>query len=1493
VQVTLNSKPERKQETTVVKRSLADAAFKMTENGAPAGMPLFLQPKLAVSRPDDPGEREADSIADHVIQRSPANAHGQRTTLIQPQCAECAPGGLCPRCAAETVQRQSDDGELTTKSEGGAGLLPRTLLRSGAGAPLPATTRLEMERAFNAEFGNVRVHDSADAGNAAARIHARAFTHGHDIYFARGAFEPHTAGGRRLLAHELAHTIQQRDKDIIRRQADPALAAPVAPTSAPVDPAAVARVVFTALDEDHNPQSALDALQGHTKTVSDAIGKEFSREHNQTTLRSFLRRRLSEDVLVKAYALLVSESIHSETTAMALALIPVYTRDEEVFRILFSAPHSGRLELERQYNLSFGEAGNGPDKIGTGSLKGDLKDDLSGWRRQKALALLHRDLTEADELYFDSEGIVDTHADAVVARIQAQWARGPAAFAAFENDWEQLVRNRSGWTDETWSHSKSLYDAMDEELSGRNWELVKAVLDASKQVVTSEPPSAAQQQFGEEIRLQEAEAALAAATTGGFRGLGTNEEEVTRAVSRIRAVYQERIERARAANDAALVLRYEAEWESRRKELLMLLKDEMDADTVDYARTRLVLRGTLSAADEIYLATRQHDSDRVVDLVTRTWARGEIDRYLAQAEQEVREDGIVIRPRFHPLFVVPYNSGTRSERVRPLLRKDADDAGRGARRLEMEVRQGSGAASLEGIYKFLTTPELSEDLRTELISRWVAASAEEIGPAAADNQKTDAQQFVAFIERRYEATNVRIDLQDELDPARDAAEMLRRATARHEAATSGAGHKLLDLIFTQKYDIETGEDTLAVEAESLARLRYIVAHTGANRSEIEAMMAIAGVHTVTELSKQEYGLFRQRLDELRALREALVDAIVTVAQLVVETAVTVLTAGAAGPMLLASLATTIAGIVAHELALGGEYETFSEKNAKQLALIILSHGAGAVGRGIVGLSAEEIAKLSRARAFFANAAQDAFGQVQTQLVSAGLEGNTPTAEGIAAAAFTIVVSSAANAHAAVVRHTLNEQTPNIQRLRTTVITHVASNVISGNANKAAALVRSGTNLTIGEIGKQFGESTADGIGRGLAAGIGDYGAHVYQVHREAQRAKRDPDELLHHPSQIDKEGDVAKQRAATYEPGTLVVVEVNTDHAMSVVRGKDGKIIVRICSINCGELRTLLAGLSTHENAAVRAEADRHLQRIGDIEREYGDNPMNPKAQAHLKELAAHISKLRTRVGEDRFFGALPEQPANEPEIPKSAGEDIAAAKPTAAPKLNREQRARINDIAEKLHEHALSWSDLGIHDPEAVANFFAGQTDVDAAVKALEKRLRNKLRLLEVYSEAQKPPGWESRKEEKAPTKEGPDVPEGQRMPRGTEIPEKDYGGEWGGERGNSEWFSDVDAVNKVTGYQPIEFHNGYPDFSPWAKERVVIKVTGNDAVDFAAADEFIFRKRGFPNKTAYADWRSANRMTWHHIEGASEMILVPRDLHENVPHVGGASEARAASTP
>jgi hypothetical protein len=79
----------------------------------------------------------------------------------------------------------------------------------GGGAGLDGGARERMETAFGADFGGVRVHTGAEAGTLSRSLGARAFTTGSDVFFAQGEYRPGTESGDRLIAHELAHVVQQ------------------------------------------------------------------------------------------------------------------------------------------------------------------------------------------------------------------------------------------------------------------------------------------------------------------------------------------------------------------------------------------------------------------------------------------------------------------------------------------------------------------------------------------------------------------------------------------------------------------------------------------------------------------------------------------------------------------------------------------------------------------------------------------------------------------------------------------------------------------------------------------------------------------------------------------------------------------------------------------------------------------------------------------------------------------------------------------------------------------------------------------------------------------------------------------------------------------------------------------------------------------------------------------------------------------------------------
>ncbi len=81
---------------------------------------------------------------------------------------------------------------------------------SSSGQALPGDLRSRFESSLGADLSNVRVHTGAESAQAASAVGARAYATGNDIHFAAGAYDPQSAFGVHLLAHEVAHTVQQR-----------------------------------------------------------------------------------------------------------------------------------------------------------------------------------------------------------------------------------------------------------------------------------------------------------------------------------------------------------------------------------------------------------------------------------------------------------------------------------------------------------------------------------------------------------------------------------------------------------------------------------------------------------------------------------------------------------------------------------------------------------------------------------------------------------------------------------------------------------------------------------------------------------------------------------------------------------------------------------------------------------------------------------------------------------------------------------------------------------------------------------------------------------------------------------------------------------------------------------------------------------------------------------------------------------------------------------
>jgi len=163
--------------------------------------PVKMQPKLAISTPEDIHEQEADRVAETVMRmRGP-----EAGDTVQHKAA-----------GSEEAEKDEHEKKLMMAKADGQSTQPASTnpgsnitATEGGGHPLSSTVRDFMEPRFGHDFSDVRVHADAKADEAARSVNALAFTVGRDVVFAAGQYAPDTSAGKKLLAHELTHVIQQ------------------------------------------------------------------------------------------------------------------------------------------------------------------------------------------------------------------------------------------------------------------------------------------------------------------------------------------------------------------------------------------------------------------------------------------------------------------------------------------------------------------------------------------------------------------------------------------------------------------------------------------------------------------------------------------------------------------------------------------------------------------------------------------------------------------------------------------------------------------------------------------------------------------------------------------------------------------------------------------------------------------------------------------------------------------------------------------------------------------------------------------------------------------------------------------------------------------------------------------------------------------------------------------------------------------------------------
>jgi hypothetical protein len=202
----------------------------------------IFQSKLRIGQPNDTYEQEADRVAEQVmsmpeprLQRQAEEEEeeeeelqtkpvaGEITPLVQRQPIEEEEEEIQTKPLASRItpllQRQpiEEEEEVTLQTKETSKQSPAVSanlenniqsLKTG-GTPLPAPIRAFFEPRFGHDFSKVKLHTNTQAAELARTVNAKAFTVGRNVIFGSGQYIPETAEGKKLMAHELTHVVQQ------------------------------------------------------------------------------------------------------------------------------------------------------------------------------------------------------------------------------------------------------------------------------------------------------------------------------------------------------------------------------------------------------------------------------------------------------------------------------------------------------------------------------------------------------------------------------------------------------------------------------------------------------------------------------------------------------------------------------------------------------------------------------------------------------------------------------------------------------------------------------------------------------------------------------------------------------------------------------------------------------------------------------------------------------------------------------------------------------------------------------------------------------------------------------------------------------------------------------------------------------------------------------------------------------------------------------------
>ena len=168
----------------------------------------IIQPKLKISQPNDPYEREADRVADQIMRMSniedKTHVQNNSENKIQRKCSSCQMNDKKKDELKISRKPTFSNNDLETTDE-----ISNQIKNTDGGKPLDNTTKSFMESRFGYDFSDVRIHDDSKSQQLSRSVNARAFTVGNNVFLGQNEF----TSDNRLIAHELTHVLQQNTND--------------------------------------------------------------------------------------------------------------------------------------------------------------------------------------------------------------------------------------------------------------------------------------------------------------------------------------------------------------------------------------------------------------------------------------------------------------------------------------------------------------------------------------------------------------------------------------------------------------------------------------------------------------------------------------------------------------------------------------------------------------------------------------------------------------------------------------------------------------------------------------------------------------------------------------------------------------------------------------------------------------------------------------------------------------------------------------------------------------------------------------------------------------------------------------------------------------------------------------------------------------------------------------------------------------------------------